>query len=98
MAKIAVIGSGIVGQATGKGFIAKGHDVVFCDINPDTLAKLQNEGHRVCLPDSLVREKAKAFFLTVSTPTVDGKIELNFLKSAAANLGGGLKSELTPIV
>ncbi|KKS42666.1 MAG: hypothetical protein UV05_C0038G0001 [candidate division CPR1 bacterium GW2011_GWA2_42_17] len=27
MAKLAVIGSGVVGQATGKGFIAKGHEV-----------------------------------------------------------------------
>lgn len=88
MAKIAIIGSGVVGQATGKGFIVKGHDVVFCDINPDTLAKLQNEGYNICLPDSLAKEKAESFFLTVSTPTVDDKIELNFLKSAVASLGG----------
>ena len=92
MAKLAIIGSGIVGQATGKGFIAKGHEVVFCDINPETLAKLENQGHKVCPPNLLEEEKGiKAFFLSVSTPTIDGKIKLDFLKSAVANLGGALK-------
>ena len=90
MAKLAVIGSGVVGQATGKGFIAKGHEVVFCDINLETLAKLENQGHKVCPPNLLEQEKGiKAFFLPVSTPTIDGEIKLDFLKSAVANLGGG---------
>ena len=90
MAKLAVIGSGVVGQATGKGFIAKGHEVVFCDINPETLAKLENQGYKVCPPNLLEEEKGvKSFFLPVSTPTIDGKISLDFLKSAVANLGGG---------
>lgn len=90
MAKIAIIGSGVVGQATGKGFIAKGHEVTFCDINQETLTKLESQGYRVCLPHLLEREEGiKAFFLPVSTPTVDGKIQLGFLKSAVANLGGG---------
>jgi len=90
MAKLAIIGSGIVGQATGKGFIAKGHGVVFCDINPETLARLENQGYKVCPPNLLEEEKGvKAFFLPVSTPTVDGKIQLDFLKSAVANLGEG---------
>lgn len=90
MAKLAIIGSGIVGQATGKGFIAKGHEVVFCDINPETLAKLENQGHKVCPPSLLEEEKGvKAFFVPVSTPTIDGKIKLDFLKSAVVNLGRG---------
>ncbi|OHA23220.1 MAG: hypothetical protein A2W52_02555 [Candidatus Taylorbacteria bacterium RIFCSPHIGHO2_02_49_25] len=49
MSKLAVIGAGIVGQATGKGFIGNRHDVIFCDINPEVLARLENKGHRVCL-------------------------------------------------
>lgn len=92
MAKLAIIGSGVVGQATGKGFIAKGHDVIFCDINPETIAKLANLGFKTCLLNLLDQEMdIQAFFLTVSTPTVDGKIKLDFLKSAVANLGGVLK-------
>lgn len=90
MAKLAVIGSGIVGQATGKGFIANGYDVVFCDINREVLAKLENKGHRVCPPHLLEQEKdIKAFFLAISTPTVDNKIKLDFLRSGIANLGAG---------
>ena len=90
MAKLAVIGSGVVGRATGKGFITKGHDVVFCDINLEVLAKLGEEGHMVCPPDLLERETdVEAYLLTVSTPTVDGRIKLDFLKSAVANIGAG---------
>ena len=90
MEKLVVIGSGVVGQATGKGFIAMGHEVVFCDINPETLAKLGSQGHKVCPPELLEQEQGiKAFFLPISTPTVDGKIQLGFLKGAVANLGMG---------
>lgn len=90
MIKLAVIGSGVVGQATGKGFIAKGHDVIFCDINPEILAKLESAGYKVCPPNLLEQESGVgAFFLPISTPTIDGKIELGFLRSAVANLGGG---------
>ena len=90
MAKLAIIGSGVVGQATGKGFIAIGHDVAFCDINPDVLTKLENQGHQVCLPHLLEQEKdIEAFFLAIFTPTVDNEIKLDFLRSAVSNLGAG---------
>lgn len=90
MTKLAVIGSGVVGQATGKGLIAKGHEVIFCDINPEVLAQLESQGYKVCLPNLLEQESGiGAFFVSVSTPTVDDKIELDFLRSAVANLGGG---------
>ena len=90
MAKLAIIGSGIVGQATGKGFIAKGHKVVFCDINPETLVKLENQGYRVCPPHLLEQEEdIEGFFLAISTPTVDNEIKLDFLRSAVGNLGTG---------
>ena len=34
MTRILIIGSGVVGQATGKGFAKKGHSVSYVDINP----------------------------------------------------------------
>ncbi len=90
MAKLVVIGSGVVGQATGKGLVDKEYDVVFCDINPEVLAKLKNYGHRVCSPDLLEQEtNVDAFFLAISTPTIDGKVKLDFLESAVTNLGSG---------
>lgn len=89
MSKLAIVGSGVVGQATGKGFLSKGHEVVFSDINPEVIQKLKKEGYQAYEPDALIDQDVDAFILTVSTPTVDGKIELNFLKAAAANLGEG---------
>ena len=34
MARITVVGSGVVGQASGRGFLHHGHEVTFVDINP----------------------------------------------------------------
>ena len=45
---ILIIGSGVVGQATGKGFHAKGHRVVFYDVDPDVLSRLGEEGYDTC--------------------------------------------------
>jgi UDPglucose 6-dehydrogenase len=42
---IAVIGAGVVGQATGKGFARLGHNVHFYDFNDAVVKKLQNEGY-----------------------------------------------------
>ncbi len=90
MAKIAIIGSGVVGQATGKGFKTKGHDIVFVDVNPLVLEKLKQEGYPTYLPEQLIEEdNIDAFFIAVSTPTVDGKIKLEHLKSSIENLAAG---------
>ena len=90
MANLIVIGSGVVGQATGKGFVTEGHEAVFCDINPDILSNLENQGHKVTQPHLIEKKKdIKAFFLALPTPTVNNEIKLDFLKSAAANLGSG---------
>ena len=39
MSRMIIVGSGVVGQATGKGFTKKGHIVSYVDINPQTIAK-----------------------------------------------------------
>ena len=44
MARIVIIGSGVVGQATGKGFAKKGHEISYVDINPQTIASLRGAG------------------------------------------------------
>ena len=88
--KLTIIGSGVVGRATGKGFSAVGHEVTFCDINPEILDRLESEGHSVCQPHLLEQMKGvEAFFLAISTPTVDGQIQLSFLEAAVATLGAG---------
>jgi UDPglucose 6-dehydrogenase len=43
LARIIVIGSGNVGQASGKGFLAKGHEVTFVDVDQDVVNSLRNK-------------------------------------------------------
>jgi UDPglucose 6-dehydrogenase len=87
MLSVAVIGSGVVGQATGKGFRTIGLDVTFVDVNPALIEKLQDEGYTAIHADDLTGEIADVFFISVPTPTVDGHITLEYLLDAAMNLG-----------
>lgn len=93
MTKIAIIGSGVVGTATGKGFAAKGHSVVFIDINAAPLERLAKEGFATCAPADLASQQADVFVLTISTPTIDGHIKLDYLLSAAESLAKGALKE-----
>src|SRR5918996_817705 len=45
--KIGIIGSGVVGSATGKGFHKLGHDVLFYDIAKNRMEMLKKEGFKV---------------------------------------------------
>lgn len=45
--KIGIIGSGVVGSATGKGFHKLGHDVLFYDISKQRLHDLKDNGYKV---------------------------------------------------
>lgn len=85
MHTIAVIGSGVVGQATGKGFAKKGHKVMFFDINPSLIEKLQKEGLHAYGVDQMAAHEADTYMFTISTPTIDGKIHLDYLKRAAVH-------------
>ncbi len=82
---ILIIGSGVVGQATGKGFQAKGHRVVFYDVNPDVLSKLSEEGYDTC--DDYDLREFDVSMLCVSTPTRNDKIVLSYLANAVTKLG-----------
>jgi UDPglucose 6-dehydrogenase len=52
--EIMIIGSGIVGQATGKGLFKRGiGNIVFVDTNPAVLENLYDQGYNVCLLDKI---------------------------------------------
>lgn len=91
MKRIAIIGSGVVGSATGKGFMAKGHSVIFYDTREEAIALLKKQGLDARHADALDANASDAFFLTVSTPTEKGRINLGSLKAAVKNLGKKLK-------
>ncbi|WP_029214806.1 NAD(P)-binding domain-containing protein [Kallotenue papyrolyticum] len=90
MARILVIGSGVVGQATGKGFAKKGHAVSYVDINPDTIARLCAEGLTAMPIHKVDWLQVDVVMLAVSTPSVDGRIVLDYIEAAALDVGHGL--------
>jgi UDPglucose 6-dehydrogenase len=92
MKNIAVVGSGVVGGATGKGLISKGHEITFYDIKREVLDSLNNQGHNAKHVDSLDANNHDAFFLLVPTPTEDGEINLQHLESAVRTLAKKLKN------
>lgn len=90
MYRIVVVGSGVVGQATGKGFAKKGHSVRYVDINPTTIAKLRAQGLDAMTADEVDWNTVDLVMLAVSTPSVGGKIVLDYIESAALDVGRGL--------
>jgi len=82
MARIAIVGSGVVGQATGKGFGQLGHEVVFADVKDDVLARLRAEGHSAIHVHHLPEYPASAIVLSLPTPTEHGRLQLKYLESA----------------
>ncbi|HHW64205.1 MAG TPA: UDP-glucose/GDP-mannose dehydrogenase family protein [Rhodocyclaceae bacterium] len=90
MYRIVVVGSGVVGQATGKGFAKKGHSVRYVDINPTTIAKLRAQGLNAMTADEVDWNTVDLVMLAVSTPSVGGKIVLDYIEAAALDVGRGL--------
>src|SRR2546422_8549781 len=57
----AIIGSGVVGAATGVGLAARGHRVVFCDVDPERVALLVGRGHDAVRASELPSLDAAAY-------------------------------------
>ncbi len=86
--KLSIIGSGVVGQATGKGFISKGFDINFIDVNQNIIEKLKDQGFIANLAsDSDIPNNTDISIFTVPTPTLNGEIQLDYIKLAAKDLG-----------
>lgn len=92
MRNIVIIGSGVVGEATGRGFIRKGHSVTFVDVNVTTIAKLNAAGLDARLIEAVDWAQAEIVMLAVSTPTRAGSIVLTHIESAAHSLGEQIKN------
>jgi UDPglucose 6-dehydrogenase len=88
--RILIIGSGVVGEATGRGFAKRGHVISYVDINPERIAQLRNAGLRATTAAGVDWDTADIVMLTVSTPTVDDRIVLDHIESAAWDIGRGL--------
>jgi UDPglucose 6-dehydrogenase len=65
---ISIIGSGVVGTATGKGFRKMGHNVRFFDISKHRLATLREEGYDVATSLKDAISQSEISFVCVNTP------------------------------
>ncbi len=90
MSHIVVVGSGVVGQATGKGFAKKGHAISFVDVNLQTIAGLRDAGWHAMTIDEVDWPSVDFVMLCVPTPTVNGAVVLEYIEAAAADVGRGL--------
>jgi len=86
--KILIIGSGVVGQATGIGFLQKKHEVIFHDIDKKALQDLGSRGYKVINDLSNLGSKDLMFSMVcVPTPTINGKMDLRNLEMAIRDIG-----------
>jgi UDPglucose 6-dehydrogenase len=89
---VVIVGSGVVGTATGKGLQSKGHRVILCDVIPERVAELRDQGLSAICTDELDGLQPDAYLISVPSPTVGGRTDLSNVKAAAAAVGGAIAS------
>ncbi len=90
MSRITIVGSGVVGLATGKGFIEHGNDVVFVDVDELTISRLCERGYTATYPSEADLIDVDAVFVSVTALTAPGGIDLSCLEQACKSLGTAL--------
>src|SRR4051794_15264248 len=92
MTRIFVVGSGVVGTATGRGFAQAGHQVTFIDIAPERISALTAEGYDARFALDLSDEPESFIFLTLPTPNVGHEYDLSAFRKGSAQVGEALAS------
>jgi nucleotide sugar dehydrogenase len=87
MSSISILGSGVVGRATGIGLSSVGHDVTFVDVSEDRLSVLRNEGHATQHVDNMTLDGTDAVFVAVPTPASEDGADTSYLESTCKTLG-----------
>jgi UDPglucose 6-dehydrogenase len=90
MGRAVIVGSGVVGTATGKGFADSGHQVQFVDINPSRVEDLRQEGFAASTVIDLSGPPT-FIFLTVPTPSSPVGYDLGALEAGVRSVGEALR-------
>lgn len=90
MSNILIVGAGVVGQATGKGFAKHGHQLTYVDVDTAKINQLVAQGLRAMTISQVDWNVQDVVMMTVSTPTVQEHLVLDHIKAAAYNVGKGL--------
>jgi UDPglucose 6-dehydrogenase len=89
---VLIVGSGVVGTATGWGLAANGARVAFYDISEERSALLKANGLDVWSASDLMTRKPDHYLISVPTPTRGGHIDLDCVRSAATTIGRGISA------
>ncbi len=90
MARTVIVGSGVVGSATGMGFAHAGHAVTFIDTNPERVQQLRDGAYAAST--TLDLSGGQAFvFLTLPTPNVGNHYELSAFRAGTEAVGLALQ-------
>jgi UDPglucose 6-dehydrogenase len=88
--RIFIVGSGVVGAATGGGFREAGHDVTFIDINEARVRELSERGWDARTAIDLTDEPESMIFLTLPTPHEGHRYDLSAFSAGTASVGKAL--------
>src|SRR5918998_2577386 len=88
--RIFIMGSGVVGAATGEGFLKAGHDVTFVDIAPERVRELRERGLDARTEIDLSGEPESLIFLTLPTPNDGHRYDLTAFTAGTASVGKAL--------
>lgn len=89
-ARIFVVGSGVVGTATGEGFLGAGHQVTFIDVLPSRIEQLKARGLDARLELDLTDEPSSFVFLTLPTPNDGHRYDLSAFELGSTAVGRAL--------
>jgi UDPglucose 6-dehydrogenase len=89
--KISIIGSGVIGEATGIGLQMYGNEVIFHDIKKEKLTLLKEKGYKIAGNIVEAISNSTVFFICVQTPTIDGQMNLNYVEAAAMGVARALQ-------
>jgi len=92
MFKVLIVGSGIVGLATGKGLVKRGHQVTYVDTDYLKLESLKQQSLQTMQYHEINWDSIDIVMVCVSTPTGNNGIILDDISSAFNEIGKGLAS------
>lgn len=91
MARIGILGSGVVGTIIGKGFKELGNSVLFYDVDEKKVRELRNSGFDATTELNHAIRESDISFLCVPTPTKNREIDLTYVRALTENLAHYLK-------
>jgi UDPglucose 6-dehydrogenase len=90
---VGIIGSGVVGSATGTGFKDLEYNVLFFDVDTNKIESLKKQGFQATTDLEFVVQSSEIFFICVPTPDKNRMIDLTIIKSAIEELSKVCKSK-----